>query len=363
MGIFDFFKKKPKAEKNCETIQPAAETVHPDVEENAKKQDTPIAEKKPSLTLEEEYGKISLLGYKDGRWRELYPKIQELEDRGLAEASIALGQFTQMTDQDQGLYHFKKAAAAGLAEGAWSCAALLGHEYIADIEGDDAEWYKYCLQAANKGCCDAMNELANMYNRKSDYLGAFYWYQLAAYYGHPQGNAAVNAILNKWGSEGKPAIAEYINGVRPRDVENAVRIFKMMTGQEKLTPELIEEFMRLAMMDDNEFMGLFLGNFFEYVAHDDDNARLSYQLVAHNGSIMGMKCLGDMFAAGKGCVQDFQKAMDWYTGAAEYYEKTAAFVMGEYYRRSNPNLAAFWYAVSDRRGFEPAFDRIQQLVG
>lgn len=63
------------------------------------------------------------------------------------------------------------------------CAGILGHDYIADVTYTDKEWYSYCMQAALGRCCDAMNELANMYNRQNDFLGELYWYQMAAYYG------------------------------------------------------------------------------------------------------------------------------------------------------------------------------------
>ena len=64
---------------------------------------------------------------------------------------------------------------------------------------------------------------------------------------------------------------------------------------------------------------------------------------------------------GRGCERNMQAAFEWYKAAAEKYEKSACFVMGEFMRKQNPNLAAYFYCLAFRRGFEPAFERIQQL--
>ena len=111
--------------------------------------------------MEERYGKVSLMGHTIGNWDEVMVEYQKLEDEGFAEASVALGQL-ELSNRNKykALEHFRKAASAGVAEGAWGCAGILGHDYIADVTYTDKEWYSYCMQAALGGCCDAMNELA-----------------------------------------------------------------------------------------------------------------------------------------------------------------------------------------------------------
>lgn len=312
------------------------------------------------MSLQERYGKASLKGYKTRNWQEAMEEFQRLENEGLGEASVALGQLAQTSDKSKALAHFRKAAAKGVAEGAWGCAAIINHSYLADIYGADKQWYCYCLLAAQRGCSDAMNELGNMYNRRNDYLGAFYWYQMADFYEHPQALYAVSGTIDKYKAAGKPAVASTIDGVRPKDIKNAISIFRCMTMQDELNQARMDSFLRAAMEDDNEIMGLFIGHFFENIKMDG-NAKLGYQIAAHNNSIMGMKCLADMQAYGKGCEVDLKTAYGWYKAAADAGEKTACFVMGEFLRKPNPYLAAYYYTVAYRRGYEPALTRLQQM--
>ena len=313
-----------------------------------------------SMSLKERYGKASLRAYKTGNWSEAIEEFRKLEDEGLGEASVALGQYVQISDKSKALAHFRKAAAKGVAEGAWGCAAILNHVYQADINGVDKEWYRYCLQAAQGGCCDAMNELGNMYNRRNDYLGAFYWYQMAAFYEHPQALYAVSGTIDKYKAAGRPKVASTIDGVHPNDVKNAISIFRCITQQDKLDQTRMDNFLSEAMNDNNEIVGLFIGQFFENIKMDG-NAKLGYQLAAHNNSIMGMKFFADMQAFGRGCERNLKNAYGWYKAAADAGEKTACFIMGEFLRKPSPHLAAYYYAVSYRRGYEPALTRLLQM--
>lgn len=363
MGLFNFLKKKGQTtakaatESQEQTIKQDAAYANPSQRGSAKQEHN--QPQQPQLTKEERYGKYSLLGYKENKWDEASAEFQQLEDEGFYEASIALGQLAQMTDNDKAFAHFKGAAEAGLAEAQWSCAAILGHEYIPEVDGKDKEWYKYCLAAAQGGCCDAMNELGNVYSRQNDYLAAFYWYQMAIWYEHPEGMYGVGGILGKWSAlTEKPKLTDCIDGVKLVDVASAKKVFKFVTKQEEFTPEAIPNLMIACSTDGSEFMPLFLAHFFEEVVQDDKQAKVLYQIAGHNNSIMGMKSFGDMLAYGKGCQQDMEKAFSWYVGSAEANEKTSCFIMGEYYRMQNKNLAAYWYAKAIRRGYEPARQRM-----
>lgn len=311
------------------------------------------------LSQEERYGKASLMVYKTDFSKETIDEFMKLEDEGFTEASIALGQFAQAFDDNVAFAHFKKAADAGSAEGAWSCAAIIGHSKNPDFWGKDKEWYDFCLKAAKGGCCDAMNELGNAYNRKDDYLAAFYWYNMATWYEHPEGVYGVEGTLDKWSKSDKPALSESINGVSRVEVGAAKYAFRVSIGEEQLTPQKVNELMILCLVG-SEFMPLFLGHFFEDVIKSDKLAKTYYQVAGHNHSIMGMKCIGDMLAYGKGCTQDMDKAYSWFRAAANADEKTACFIMGEYYRMSNKYLAAYWYAKAARRGYDAA--RVRMLA-
>ncbi|MBQ2198645.1 MAG: sel1 repeat family protein [Bacteroidales bacterium] len=363
MGLFDFLKKKPSqnANERASVKSPGTEGASEQHRTASSPKEVDHSPSNSGLSLQERYGKASLKAYQTGEWTEAIKEFKRLEDEGLGEASVALGQYAQMDDKSKALAHFRKAAAKGVAEGSWGCAAIIGHAYQADIDGADKEWYAYCLRAARGGCCDAMNELGNMYNRRNDYLGAFYWYQMAAYYEHPQGYSAAAGTISKYLAAGKPEIASTIDGVRPNDVKSAISIFRCMTKQDILDQTRMDSFMHAAMEDDNEMMGLFIGHFFEDVVKMDGNARMGYQLAAHNNSIIGIKCLADMQASGKGFERNMEAAAGWYQSAADACEKTACFVMGEFLRTKKPNLAAYYYAAALRRGYEPAYQRLLQM--
>ena len=363
MGLFDFFKKKGHQEVKTAPESPKQTSKQESARVGSHQQNTAQQEHKqqphqPQLSKEERYGKYSLQGYKSSDWTEPLAEFQKLEDEGFYEASIALGQFAQITDNDKAFAHFKKAADAGLAEAQWSCAAILGHEYIPEIDGKDKEWYKYCLAAAKGGCCDAMNELGNIYQRQNNFLAAYYWYQMATWYEHPQGMMGTQAVLQKWQLINFADMASTIDGVRQIDVDSAKRTIDFFAGKETLTPEVLNGLMPNCLADYSEFMPMFLGHLFEDVIHVDTQSKLFYQMAGHNHSIMGMKSIGDMLAAGKGCQRDMDKAFSWYEGAGEANEKTACFIMGEKYRLNNKNLAAYWYTKAFRRGYEPARQRM-----
>ena len=228
-------------------------------------------------------------------------EFQKLENEGFYEASIALGQFAQLSDKAKAFEHFKKAATAGLAEAQWGCAGILGHEYIPDVKGKDKEWYRYCLAASQGGCCDAMNELGNIYQRQDNYLAAFYWYQKATWYEHPQGMCGMDGILNKWIKAGNPALAGGIDGVSSIESAAAEWAMKFSIGGEKFTAEVVDDFMRKALANNVEFLPIFVAHVFEELVYNDTQAKIFYQVAGNNHSIMGMKCIGDMLAYGKGC--------------------------------------------------------------
>lgn len=305
----------------------------------------------------EAYGKASYVGYKTDKWDDARRVFEELEAEGFPEASVALGQLSQGTDVQSAKSHFRRAAEKS-AEAAWGYAANLGHSYIADIDGDDKEWYRYCLLAAKGGNSDAMNELGNMYNRRVNYLGAFYWYYMAAFYEHPQGWQGVAGELQKWQKDGMPNLDDKIDGVSKSETLAVKHVVEAL--RYKNLNFLI--LMHLAMEDDNEFAGLFIGHMCEQ-NNDWERAKQGFQFAAHNKkSVMAKKCLGDMLAYGKGCDADLGKSLEWYKAAAELGEKSALFIYGQFVARRNPAEAVYWLACAYRRGYMPALDFITKKI-
>ena len=372
MGLFGFLKNKKKSDadgsqdaiQNTESAQgttPESTVNKPQAPaQNKAKDGTPPVSKED---LMRQLGRASVELFSRDDNQEAIAKFHELEKKGLAEAGITLGQLYQMKDEAEALKHFRIAADASIAEGAWGAAAILSHEYIPDINGKDAEWYKYCVQAAKGGCPDAMNELGKVYNRKKEYLAAFYWFQMAIYYEHPQAIIDFKQMLKRIEEE-KPlesTFSQSVPEISQEESESAKILFEIKTGKKQLDQNLVDALFQLrAMALGSEIIGLFLGHLFEEV-NLDTNAKMSYQVIAHSGSVMGMKCLGDMQAYGKGCEQDMQKAFSWYQGAAEAYEKTACFIWSQLFRAKDPEMAAYWLTASYRRGYQPALDLMMKL--
>lgn len=313
------------------------------------------------------YGAVSLDAYQEDDWDIAMEEFQKLEDNGFGEASLALGQLNQKEGYPkEALRHFRKAAKAGIAEGAWGCAANIKHEYIADITGADKEWYSYCLAAAKGGCSEAMITLGNLYNRKNDYLGAYYWYTMASMYDHPGGEKSFIGTIKKYLSAGSPRLVRRINGVSPVNVKSAFRVFECFaaaySGNPIMNKATIEEFFMIAAEEGNEFMGLFLGCFCEDFLKNDARSREGYFLAAKNDSIMGVKRYADMFLTGKGGARELSIAFQLYQKAAEKGEKKACYLVGELWKsKQQKDLAAYWFSAAIRRGYEEALTNIMEL--
>ena len=48
---------------------------------------------------------------------------------------------------------------------------------------------------------------------------------------------------------------------------------------------------------------------------------------------------------------------------AQQGDRAAMFVVGEFTRNQNANLAAYWYGVSHTRGYQNSLQRMIQLAG
>lgn len=335
MGLFDFLKR------------------------NSSKESSQGSSQESGLSKEERYGKLSLKGYQTGVWLPLMAEFQKLEDEGLDEASIALGQFYGMTDRQKALGHFRKGAAKKNAEAAWSCAAIIGFGYKPDFKGADKEWYMYCKQAALGGCSDAMHELGKAYDHLNDYFAAFYWFLMSGYYEHPMGYFDAMQVISKYKDAGMPSVTKGIAEISSEENGYAKIIFEIYTGRKTLDKTLMDTLFARSL-GNAEILGLFLGHFFEDSVKMDGNSRLGYQFAAQANSVIGMKCFGDMLAAGKGIEQNVNKAMNWYKSAAECGEKTACFIWAQTFT-NNPLLRAYWLSKAMRRGYEPALALLEKI--
>lgn len=95
---------------------------------------------------------------------------------------------------------------------------------------------------------------------------------------------------------------------------------------------------------------------------DIPNEHRMYNMISFENDPHGLRCYADMLFAGRGVQKDVQSAIRFYQMAAERGEREAMFIMGEFVKVSNKNLAAYWYGLSHTRGYEHALARLTQLA-
>jgi len=69
-----------------------------------------------------------------------------------------------------------------------------------------------------------------------------------------------------------------------------------------------------------------------------------------------------MLFTGRGVQKDMQGALRMYQLSAEKGDRAAMFVVGEFTKNQNANLAAYWYGVAHSRGHQHALQRMIQLA-
>lgn len=323
MGLFDFFKKNSSA----------------------------------VLSDREKYGQawLQIVGQKD-RAKGLQT-MKELSDKGFIEGTIALAMFTKNASEREALY--KKAADQNHPEGLWGYSGFMEHSYIPDPDDpDDAEWEAYCLKAAQNGCVDAMNELGNIFNRRGQYPQSMYWYAMANANDFPNCQMSLNGIARKWYNDDMPYDYEETEGFTEAKYKCAMFYLEMWAGQEITTP--IDEYIKLNLA--GEPLAAYLtGDVFESAGNMEMAYRM-YNAIAHENDAHGLKCYADMLFAGRGVEKDRQGALRMYQMAAEKGDRAAMLVVGEFTRKQNANLAAYWYGVAHTRGYQNALQRLIQLA-
>ena len=104
------------------------------------------------------------------------------------------------------------------------------------------------------------------------------------------------------------------------------------------------------------------GDMFEQ-AGNPEMAYKMYNAIAFEHDAHGLKCLGDMMFIGRGTPVNKEGAVRVYNESAERGDRAAMFVIGEFTKNSNVNLAAYWYGVAHSRGYQHALPRMMQLLG
>ena len=328
MGLFDLFKKKPVQQNSAQ------------------------------LSKEEKYGKAWLMIVGQNRQQGLQ-LMRELDAAGFIEASIALAMFTENPAERKRLA--KKAADAGNPEGLWEYCGFLPHSYCPDPTDDqDALWERYCTQAAEAGSVDAMNELGNVYNRRGNHAESMYWYAMANANDHRDGMVSMSGIARSWVNSGapydmKPSSAKFDDARH----KCALAYLEIHSGKE-LSVEMDEIIsMVLAGVPIAAYLA---GDLFE-AAENHEMAYKMYNAIAFEKDPHGIKCYADMLFTGRGIERDVNGAVRMYNMAANLGDRSAMFIMGEFTKTQNKNMAAYWYGVSHSRGYEHSLTRLKQLAG
>jgi hypothetical protein len=283
--------------------------------------------------------------------------MKELSDKGFIEGSIALAMFTENPLERKSLY--KKAADKNHPEGLWGYAGTLKHSFIPDPNNPaDAEWERCCVRAAQNGSVDAMNELGNIYNRRNQFPQSMYWYAMANANDFPNCEVSLKGIARKWRMANMPYEYEKTKGFNDAKYKCALFYLELWADQELSIP--IDEYISLNL-DGEPLAAYITGDAFESAG----NLKMAYKMynaIAHENDAHGLKCYADMLFVGSGVEKDEQKALKMYQLSAELGDRAAMFVVGEFTKAKNTNLAAYWYGVAHSRGYEHALQRMIQLA-
>lgn len=169
----------------------------------------------------------------------------------------------------------------------------------------------------------------------------------------------MQGIARKWQGAGCPR--GFVAGSPKYDEDRhtcAIAYLEMHSNQElTATPD---EMISLVLKG-VPLAGYFTGDLFESIGNEEMAYRM-YNALAFENDAHAVKCYADMLAAGKGVERDMQNAVRFYSLAAELGERSAMFVVGEFTKGQNKNLAVYWYGVSHTRGYEHSLQRMIQLA-
>ena len=309
-----------------------------------------------TLSREEKYGKAWRMLVSQERQQGLQI-WKELDVAGFVEGSIALAMFTE--NQTERMRLVKKAADANNPEGLWEYCGFLPHSYrLNPNNAQDALWEQYCTKAAELGSVDAMNEMGNIYHRRGNYAESMYWYAMANAHDHRDGTISMRGIAREWANAGAPY--EFQRGSEKFDQSRhkCAIAYLELNANKKLSVDLNEIIpMVLAGVPIAAYLA---GDLFEGLENDEMAYRM-YNAIAFENDAHGLKCYADMLFAGKGVQRDVNSAVRMYNMAANLGERSAMFIMGEFTKAQNKNLAAYWYGVSHTRGYENSLSRLMQL--
>ena len=357
----------PISEKTESTPEPETEEVkHVTVAEA--QQEKPVkAETSPSAAQSSnELSEVQLryanayLHLLDEKTRSGAYRVIEKLEKDLPEAGITLGQYYQTYDKEKAKEHFKIAADAGIAEGKWGYACLIPHSYIPDPnKSADAEWEKYCLEAAEQEHPDAAHEMGNICHRRGAIAEAAYWYGIAFFSGQTEADISLDGIVNEWIEKGKPT--NYIAGTKNHTEKRhkaAIAFLKLNVGD--IEPEEAKW-----SFDSNpdKLLGYYLGNEFAYAQKDYETSFDIYSKLIKQDSPYALLRYGNHMAQGRGTAKDSDGSNAYKLKAAKLGCVPAMLSMGSNAADKKDYLAAaYWYALGYNRGNKMSGEKLQEMA-
>jgi len=291
-----------------------------------------------------------------------YQKLQQMEDQGIPDAGIALGQYYFTQDRGKAREHYKTAAEVGLGAGWWGLARTMDHSYIPQLSAaDNAKWEETCRTAAQLACPEAQRELAESYREKGHVVPAVYWYQKAKFYGDPDADFQMDLAIRMWQEDGSPeddlSSETEFTEVQRSCGKMLIRIRRGFQDHDTLyalTQDALKEdpVAELAIADLHEQRKNMAG------------ACKIYTLAASHGEAHAMKRLGDLYMAGEGVWQDIEHSVSMYRAAAKKGDREAMYELGKYCEQfeRDPEKMAYWYASAYIRGHRTAIEDLRKLV-
>ena len=298
------------------------------------------------LSNEEMYGIAWLLIVSQKQRDEGFEILRRLEKVGFIEAAIALSMFESGEERKRLI---TKAANAGNSEGLWQMCSILPKS--------DPMWEKYCTDAAESGCVDAMLEMGNIFHRRKNYAESIYWYYLANTNDHEEAEISIKGIAREWNAAGCPK--EYEPGSPKFDRDRYLcALFYLETISNDDISVDFDDIVRLAIKGVS-MAGYIAGDVFE-LKGNDELAFQVYNSAALSNDAHANRLCADMWYYGKGVEKDEFMARSMYFKAAKMGDRTAMFCLGQFSILNKYN-AAYWYGVSHTRGYKSSLLKLYQL--
>lgn len=313
---------------------------------------------KGQLSNEERCGKAWLQIAK-GRYRdEGLATMKQLGEEGFDEGYLAYAMFEQ--NEYVRKDYLKKAADAGNAEAMWQYANYLPHTYAADLgDPDDKAWLSLVTNAANGGCVDAMNELGNIYHRQGDYPRSMYWYAMAFYYGHPDGQISMRGISREWQNAGMPT--GYEDGPDFNDDKyECAMIFLEMYASIPFDRSKLDSYFE--MISRGTPLGAYFAIGFLENQGMEKTAFDAYDKFLTAKDPHGLKLYADVLLTGKGTGVNKQEAFKMCEKAANAGDRESMYITGLFQGVTNKNLGGYWLGKAYARGYDKAEDKLLQMV-